>query len=208
MGFFSDLFHPGNAYKKAGQVAQDYYNQAQGYQQPYVDRGNAMGSDLANQYQQLMNPQDMQNKWAESYQTSPYAQQLQGEAQTKGLDAASAMGLGGSSAALGNIQQTSTGIMNQDRQQYMKDLMEKYMQGIGLGQNMYGTGANAAGQMGQNAMNQGQNMAQMKFGQTQAGPNMFGNVLGAGLGMAGNYLSGGLGVGSMGRGIFAPKWMQ
>jgi hypothetical protein len=188
MGLFDDLFHPSRPYKEAGKTLENYYNQGQGYIQPYNDRGNNIGNDLTNQYGKLTNPVDLQNEWAKNYTESPYAKQLQGEAQTAGNDAASSMGLGGSSAALGNIQQTSAGIVNADRQQYMNDLMQKYMTGIGLGQNMYGIGAGAAGQMGQNSMTQGQNQAGLKFGEKNAGPQMFGNVLGTIANMIGQYM--------------------
>ncbi len=71
-------------------------------------------------------------------------------------------------------------IQNADKQQYLQDLMDKYKSGIGIGENMYGTGANAANQFGQNAMNQGQNSAQMQYNQKNAQGNLFGNILGTG----------------------------
>ena len=97
----------------------------------------------------------LQEKWSQGYENSPYAKQLLSQNQSSGMDAAAQMGLGGSSAALSNIQQGAGNIVSKDRQQYMDDLMKKYMSGIGLGENLYGTGATAGTNLGSGAMDQG-----------------------------------------------------
>ncbi len=205
MSWFSDFMHPGQAYKAAEDVNKQYYDQAQGYQQPYNDRGNRAGGTLEDFLNQLKNPEQLQNEWAAGYKESPYAKQQQQFAQNAGLDSASSQGLLGSSSALQNIQNTSAGIVNQDQQQYMNDLMQKYLAGIGIGQDLYGQGANAAGQQAGRASQFGQDQAGLEFNRKNAGADLFGRGLGwladAGLNVAtgGGY---GLaqGIGGLGQG--------
>ncbi len=205
MSWLSNLLHPGRAYDQAKRTTQAGTDQAQGYLNPYNQNGIEAGNAMSEQMKRLLDPAGMQNEWAAGYEKSPYAQQLQKEAGNQGFDAASAMGLAGSSAALGNIQTGATNIMNQDRQQYMNDLMAKYQAGLGIGQNQYGIGAGAAGQMGQNAINNANNQAGLDFGKYNAGPNLMaagGNRL---MEMLAQYMGGGMGQGGYGRGAWAPK---
>lgn len=193
MSWLSQFLNPGDAYKKAGETEQQYYNQAQGMYQPYMQQGQQAGNDLNSMLQKLMNPGGLQDEWSQGYEMSPYAQQGLKQNQANGMDTASQFGLGGSSAALNNVNQGAGQIMQQDKKQYMDDLMQKYMQGIGIGQNMYGTGAQMAGQAGQNAMNQGQWQGQNQYNQGSAGGNMFGGLLGGAAGVAGSALGGPMG---------------
>ncbi len=193
MSWLSEFLHPGNAYKKAGETEQGYYNQAQGMREPFIQQGQQAGGNLQDMLSKLMNPGELQNEWSKGYETSPYAQQLQQGAQTSGLDAASAMGLGGSSAALSNIQKGSSDIMQKDRQNYMDNLMQKYLSGMGLGESLYGTGATMAGQGAQGAQQMGQDMAQLGYNQNSAGGNMLGGLFGGLAGLGGSALRGPLG---------------
>jgi hypothetical protein len=59
----------------------------------------------------------------------------------------------------------------------MDRMIQQYLQGAGLAQDVYGVGAQAGSQMGQNAMHMGDNSAQMAFGQQNAPGQMFGNLL-------------------------------
>lgn len=200
------MFNPSEGYKKAGKQIQKYYgeskdlyNQGQGYLNPYNQQGQSQFQRLTEQANALNDPAALQDKWASGYETSPYAKQLQQQAQSGGLDAASSMGLMGSSGALNNIQQSSANIMQGDRQNYMNDLMNKYLQSIGIGQNLYGTGANAASAMSGNAMNQGKNalstgesMGNMAFGQQNANGALMNDWAGKLLNAGVNYATGGI----------------
>lgn len=169
MGWFDSIFNPGKAYEKAGKEYEKKYNEAQGYLKPYADQGQDQYSRLNNAENSLLDPSKLQNEWSQGYEMSPYAQQMQKQAMGSGMDAASSMGLLGSSTALNNMQQGSSNIMQKDRQQYMNDLMQKYISGLGIGQNIYNQGAGASGQMSQNAMGAGENMGKAAFGQQNAG---------------------------------------
>lgn len=188
---FSSFMHPEKGYKKAQQQYDKYYAQGQGALSPYMEQGQSAYGPLSGAMNSLLNPQQLQNEWLDSYSTSPYAQGLMNQAQTQGLDAASSMGLMGSSPALQAMQQGTTNIYNADRQNYMDDLMQKYLSGSQLAQGLYGSGLNAAGQYGQNAMNMGNNSAQMAFGQQNAPGSMFNDLLKT----AGMAFGGGMGGG-------------
>ncbi len=182
MSWLSSFLHPGKGYEKGQEQLDKYYGQAQGYMDPYNQQGQQQYGNLSEIIKNLMDPSALQNKWAQSYTESPSAIQAEKMAQEHGLNAASSMGLMGSNTALNATQAGTTQIGLDDRQNYLNDLMEKYRMGAGLSQGIYGTGANAAGQMGQNAMNQGQNSAQMAYGQQNAGGNMLGGLIGTGIG--------------------------
>jgi len=193
MSWFSSFMHPGKPYQQAGETERGYFNQGQQQLSPYIQQGQQAGQGLNDMYSKLMNPGQLQDEWSKGYETSPYAQQLQQQAQTGGMDAASAMGLGGSSAALSNIQHGSSNIMQADRQNYMKDMMDKYLAGMGLGQNMYGIGAGAAGQSANMNQQMGQDQANLKYNQQAAGGNMLSGLFGGLAGLGGAALGGPMG---------------
>ncbi len=200
MSWLSSFLHPGRGYEKGQEQLDKYYQQAQGNLNPYNQNGLGQAGNLNDYIKSLMDPAALQSKWAEGYQTSPAALQAEKMAQEHGLNAASSMGLMGSNSALNAVQSGTSQIGMEDRQNYLNDLMQKYMAGAGLSQNIYGTGANAANSMSNNAMNMGQNSAQMAYGQQNAGGNMLGGLLGAGVGLAGSALGGPIG------GALAKRW--
>ncbi len=195
MSWLSQLFHPRTPYQNASNTSQGYYNQGQGYLDPYNQNGVNAGKDLNTARGKLLNPAGLQDEWSKTYAESEHAKQLEKEAADRGLGAASSMGLMGSSSALQNQQTTGTNIVNADKQKYMDDLMQKYMQGIGLGENQYGVGAGAAGHMSNNANDQGTTQANLGFGSDTAGPNMITGALGAIMKMIQQMMSGGVGAG-------------
>ena len=168
MSWLSDFLNPGKAYKQAGEVEQAGYNESKGYRQPFIENGVGAGNNLKDMLNKLMNPGKLQNEWSQGYETSPYAQQLQKQNQTQGLDAASAMGIGGSSAALSNIQKGSGDIVQKDRQNYMDDMMKKYMAAMGIGESMYGTGATTANAGAEGAQKHGEWQGQNTFNEKSA----------------------------------------
>lgn len=188
MSWLSNFLNPGKGYEKGQEQLDKYYQQANQFLQPYNQQGQEQYGNINQYIQSLMNPEELQNKWTQGYETSPYAKQLQDMSQQQGLNAASSMGLMGSNTALNAIQQGNSQIGMQDRQKYLDDIMQKYMQGAGLSQGIYNTGAGIAGNQGQNAMNMGQNSAQMAYGKQNAGGNMFSNLIGAGIGGFGSAL--------------------
>lgn len=191
MGMLSSFLHPGRAYRKAEQGMMPFYNQAQSYAQPYAQQGQAAYQPLNSAMQSLLNPRQLQGDWMAGYEESPYATQLSDMATNQGLEAASSMGLMGSTPALRAIQEGTSFIKNQDRQRYLDDLFQKYITGANIAQNIYGQGAQMSSLLGNNAMNMGQNVAQLRYGRQAAPGNLFGNLLGTLLG--GGLMSGSAG---------------
>lgn len=200
MSWFSSWLHPDKGYKAGQEQLDKYYNQAQNNLQPYNQQGQDQYANLQDYIKNLMNPEELQNKWAEGYSESPAAKQAEAMANQHGANAASSMGLMGSNTALNATQAGATQIGLDDRQNYLDNLMQKYLAGAGLSQGIYGQGANAANNMSNNAMNMGSNSAQMAFGEKNAPGSLFGNILGAGVGLAGSALGGPMG------GALAKRW--
>lgn len=175
-----DFLDPGAGYKSAMKEYTKGYEEGKGYLDPYAGAGTSQLDQLLSAQGALMDPAALQSQWAQGYEMSPYAQQLQGAAQEAGLSSMGSMGLGGSSAALQNLQQTSANIMQSDRERYMKDLMDKYMTGIDIGQDIYGKGAGAAGQLGQMGMQYGQGMGELEAMKSQSRNQMMMDLLGLG----------------------------
>lgn len=176
--------------------SRDLYNQGQGYLQPYNQFGMDAHSNLSNAMRRLLDPAGLQNEWTKGYTESEAAKNTARMAQENGLDAASSLGLMGSNTALNAIQGGTTQIGLADRENYLNNLMQKYLAGAGIAGNIFNTGAGAAGTMSGNAGNfsrlindMGQNSAQMAFGRQNAPGDLFGKLLGTGIG----YLTGGAG---------------
>lgn len=171
------MLNPDRGYKAAADEMQKMWQQSQAFQQPFMNAGTAQLPQLTSAENQLLNPSDLLAKWMQSYSMSPFAQTSMTNAKNAGLDAASSMGLMGSSPALKNIQQSSSDIMNADRQQFLNDLMQKFMTGIGVGQNIYGLGAQTAGNLGTQGIQVGENLGQAAFGQKNAPGDMLMKLL-------------------------------
>lgn len=200
MGWLDSFLDPGKGYGKAQDELDKYYQQAQGYMQPYNQFGqNAYGS-LSGAMNNLLNPAALEGNWINSYTESPSAMNAERMAQEHGLDAASGLGLMGSNTALNAIQGGTTQIGLDDRQNYLNDLMQKYLAGAQIAGNIFNTGANTASTMGTNAMNMGQNSAQMAYNKANAPGNMMSSMLGLGAGVAGSALGGQFG-GAIGNGL-------
>lgn len=176
----NSMLHPERGYKDAADEMRRAWEQAQGFQRPYNEAGMGQLPVLTGAQSRLLDPSSLLAEWMSKYQESPYAKKSMENAKESGLGAASSMGLMGSSSALNNIQQSSSDIMNADRQAFLNDLMQKYMTGIGIGQNIYGIGANAASDLARNAMNYGGNAAEMAFGRRNSPGQNLKDLLGIG----------------------------
>lgn len=178
------FLHPEDAYKNAEEASNKGWGEAQGYEKPYWQQGQDQYGRLNDATGKLLDPAALQDEWSKKYETSPWAQRQLSANVNQGQEAASAMGLSGSSAALGNIQTGAGDIMAKDRQAYMDDLMKKYMTGIGLGKDIYGIGANMGGKLGDQALQHGNDVAGLEYGKSAAPGKLYGQFAGA----AANYL--------------------
>lgn len=200
VGNMADSFlHPEKGYEKGQDQLNKYYNQGQGYLNPYNQFGQSAYGNYSDAMKRLLDPAALEGDWIKGYSESPSAKNAEGMAQEHGLDAASGLGLMGSNTALNAIQGGTTQIGLDDRQNYLNDLMQKYMAGAGIAGNIFNTGANAAGSMANNAMNMGNNSAQMAYGAQNAPGDLFGKLVGTGIG----YMTGGPVGAAAGSGAFS-----
>lgn len=173
----NSFLHPERGFEEAEKESRRAWEEAQGYEKPYWERGNEQAGRLTGAEDKLLDPAALEAEWSKSYETSPYAKQLLEKNRTSGLDAASSMGLMGSSAAINNIQQGAGEIVAKDRQQYMQDLMNKYLAGIGIGQDIYGQGGTAAGNLTRGRLQTGQDLAQERYGKYNAPGQTVGEMI-------------------------------
>lgn len=157
----------GSPYQAGGDAYTNAYNESKTYQNPFYQEGvNAIPQ--FQQYNQTMSdPSGFINKLMGSYQSSPYADFMQKQAQRANTNSASASGLIGSTP----FQQSGADYAHQISQQDMGDWLNRVL-GINTA---YGTnlntmvnrGANSANMLSQSANQYGQNMASAAFGQQQ-----------------------------------------
>lgn len=194
MSWLSSFMHPGRAYQKEQEQLDKYYNEAQGQLNPFINNASGAFVNMNNAQNALMNPQYLLDLFNKGYNESDVAKQSEAMAGQHGLNAASSMGIMGSTPALSAIQSGTAGIAAQDKQNYLNDMMQKYMQGVGINQNIYGTGAQAAGQGSQNAMQMGDWSNTNAANRQSAGGRLFGGLLGTGATLLGGALGGPMGA--------------
>lgn len=182
---FKSFMNPEKGYEKGQEQFDKYYNQAQGYQQPYNEHGQEAYGHLNNAMQQLLNPSDLYDQWINNYEMSDAARHNQERTKDSGFSALSSMGMLGSTPGIQAMQGGLSNIGAEDEQRYIDRMIQQYLQGANLAQGIYGQGAQAGSQMGQNAMNMGNNSAQMAFGRQNAPGEMMGGLIKAGLGASG-----------------------
>lgn len=187
MGFLSNIgkgigsiLNPGKGYADAGKEMERAWQDAQKYQVPYQRAGLDQLGRLTGAEDALLDPSKLLADWMGKYETSPYAQKSLENAREAGMSGASSMGLLGSSSALQNIQNSASDIMNADRTQFLNDLMQKYMTGIGIGQNIYGIGAQTGANLGQQRIGVGESLGQAAYGSQNAMGDFLRNLLATG----------------------------
>lgn len=184
----SSFFNPGKGYEKAENALAPYYQQAQSYLQPYNQHGQDAYGHLNTAMQNLLNPTELYDQWAQAYAPSEYARLNKERTMNDAMRAASSMGMLGSTPALQAIQGGMHEIDAQDQMRYIEQMIQQYLAGAGLAQNIYGQGAQAGNQMGQNALNMGNTMAEMAYGKQNAPGQLFGNLLGTAANLGGAYM--------------------
>lgn len=168
---------PSRGYRKAQEQMDKYYNQAQSAYHPYIQHGEDAYGNLSGAMQNLLNPAELYDQFSGSYEPSEAARLTSEAARNSGMTAMSSLGLLGSTPALRAIQAGEHDIMAHDKQNYINNLMNQYFKGAEIAQGIYGTGANAGQNMGQNAMQMGQNSAQLAYGKENAPGQMLNDLL-------------------------------
>lgn len=179
-GLFGDS---GKPYDKAMEQYQQWMNQAQGVQQPYLDAGKQGMGNYQDWLTGMKDPSKFINGLMQNYQASPYTQFLQQQAQNAGINAGSASGLTGSSALAQQMQQNAGNIAQQGMDSWLQNVLginSQYGQGQ---QNLMGVGQNAANSLTNMYNQMGQNMGQAAYGKEAGKQNDLWNTIGGGLSM-------------------------
>lgn len=168
-------------------AANKYYNRIPGmlekYMNPYIEAGQQAIPGLESQYGQLMNdPGGRLNQMGSSYQQSPgFKFALQQALQGAG-HAAAAGGMAGSPQHEQQNMQIATNLANQDYNNWIKNAMGMYGQGLEGEQGLYNRGAQTGVGLGEDIgsvfANQGGLAAAGQAGQNSANSQMWGNLLG------------------------------
>ncbi len=183
-GLLGGLFgNSGSPYDKAMEQYQQWMNQAQSVQQPYLDVGKQGMGNYQDWLTGMKYPSQFINGLMENYQQSPYTSYLQQQAQNAGINAGSASGLTGSSALAQQMQQNAGNIAQQGMDSWLQNVLginSQYGQGQ---QNLMGIGQNSANALTNMYNQMGQNMGQAAYGKEAGKQNDLWNTIGGGLGM-------------------------
>lgn len=159
-----------------------FYTEGQNYLSPYVQSGQQYAK-LMQDIQGLNGP-EAQARALEMYRSSPSAALLgdvRGETFRRGMNTWAANGGANSGRAMEDLNRRMSDVTLND-----------YYQWQGLGKDMYGVGANAAGAAGNLAMARGRDILGARTGQgtaTASGTAAAGLYNAAGAAGAGNYLA-------------------
>lgn len=158
---------------------QDLTDQLPGIYQPYMKHGEEMYGPLAGQLGGLMSdPGGRLNQIGAGYHESP-GFKFQMQQALQGADhAAAAGGMAGTPQHQQQSQALATQLANQDYNNWMRNALGMYGQGLSGAQNIYGMGEQAAGQYG-NALSQAlATQAQQAAAQQQQQQQGLGGLLG------------------------------
>lgn len=169
------------------------FGQGMGYLNPFMSREPGLYNQLMNQYNQGLNPSQLYNQYASTYQMSPYAQAQIQVGQKNANNAATASGMLGSGAAQTQAAALAQSVRSQDFNNYMGNLFGLRNQSIsgigGLQQQGYGAsmqGANLAEQQAQSQQRYYEDAANAQAAQQVGQSRDWTNFLG----QAGGFLGG------------------
>lgn len=210
MSWLSSIFGSGN--NNPANKAMPYFQQIPGIAHqtydPYVQQGQEAGKIAQGQYSQMaQDPTAFINHLMEGYKPSEGYQYNQKEMMNAANNSAAAGGMVGTPQDQIGREKLTQGLLSQDMQQWLNNLMGA--QGVGLQgeQNMYNTGAQASGAMGSDIMNAMGTQGSLAF-QGQANQNQSRNdLLKAFMGGAGAIGAAPMTGGGSIFGNIASKWM-
>lgn len=178
-GLFGGLFgNSGSPYQKAMEQYQNYGNQGQATQQPFLDAGKGAIGDFQNWLSSQKNPSEFINNLMGQYQQSPYEQYQQQQSLRAGKNSASASGLSGSTPLMDFLQQNSQDISSKDMNQWLQNVLGINTQ-YGEGEKNLMSGGQSSANSLTDMFNQlGQNMGQGAYGKESGKKNDLFNSLG------------------------------
>jgi len=189
-----DLF--GGNKNNPANSANKYLNQIPGateqYYSPYINAGKGAMGDLQNQYKDLIGG-NVQNQLGANYKESPGYQFKLKQALQGAQNAAAGGGMLNTPMNSQNQMQVANDIASQDYNDYIKNQMNLYGLGTGIGEDIFGKGFQASGDYANTLANtlgtQGQLAYESQKGRNEGNANAWGNLFG-GLGGAGASYAG------------------
>jgi hypothetical protein len=186
-------------YENPADAAMPYFNKASNaldkYMSPYINRGNRAGDVLEGEYGSLVNnPGEMINRIGGNYQQSPGFKFALQQALQGSRNAAASSGMAGSPQHEQQNMEIATGLANEDFNNWIRNALGLFGQGLGGEESMYGTGAKAGIGMGEDLATMLQNQAKLAYegqnAENQRSGGMFGNLLGGAGMIAGSMIGG------------------
>lgn len=124
------------------------------YLDPSFQRGERAGGALEEQYGSMTSdPQDFINKIMQGYQQSDAYKYQQGEMGQQAANTAAAGGMLGSAFDQKQQQAITQGLLGQDQQQWLKNVLGVQGQGLAGEQNLYGYGQQAGANLAESEAN-------------------------------------------------------
>jgi len=176
---------------------QQYYQQGEGYLQPYQAGGSQALSSLLSQLgaggttQGGGQPQDAQsiiNRIQQGFQQTPAQQFEQQQATEAAQNQLQAQGIGGSGAAAKSLAQTVAGITGQQEQQNLQNVLGLRQQSLadllsaaGLGAGAAGTGAKLSGSVADSIATLLAGQGKAQYGQDVATGSALNKMIGGGI---------------------------
>jgi hypothetical protein len=181
MSWFSNLFGGKNPADSGMPYLNQIPGQTQQYQQPFFDAGKSQIPGLQEQYGQLLNdPGGKMNKIGEGFKESPGFKFAMQQALQGGNHAAAAGGMAGSPQHEQQNMQMATDLGNQEYNNWMKNALGMYGQGLQGSQGMANQGQQAGQSMADMIAQTLAQQANLSFnGQQQQNQNksdMWGNI--------------------------------
>jgi hypothetical protein len=168
---------PGEPYQKASDILSQYFPQAQGYLNPFLQAGQGAIPQYQNWLNTMKDPSGFINNLMGKYQESPYAKFAQQQAMRSAQNMGSASGLTGSTPLMQFAQQNAQNISSQDMNQWLQNVLgvnTQYGQGeFGL-MNQGMEAGNSLTNLMQNYMN---NQAGLAYGKDAAQQGRTGNII-------------------------------
>ncbi len=210
MGFFDDLFGRGKS--NPAHAAQPYLDQipgvTHGAYDPYINRGNAAGDILGEKYGQMsQDPMAFINAIMNGYKPSEGYQFKKDELGRAASNTAAAGGIRGTNQDQVNQEKIVNGLLGEDMQQWLQNVLGVNNVGLQGENNLYNTGFGASGALAGDLSNtlgtQGQLAFQGQSQKNQSLADILGSILKGGTALGTAPMTGG---GSI-FGNVASKWM-
>jgi len=173
------------------QKAEDAMRQ---YMQPYVDMGAGVAPGLLGEYGKMMNdPAAMLEMFMSGYEPSKQYQMQEDRMGQAASNSAAAGGFRGAPLEQANQQEITQGLLSQDMDKWLQNVMGIHSGGLAGNQGIFNTGYNASTGLSSDLSNLYGTQASMAYGsekdkQAQQ-QGLYGSLLGAGTGLATAYMN-------------------